>query len=71
MVAGYSRLAASDEERTLARLRALWSDRLVRRRRSHLHREEHSSGSARRDATGVAVQELTEACGPGEETRRG
>ena len=41
--------------------------RLVRRRRSHLHREEHSSGSARRDATGVAVQELTEACGPGEE----
>jgi hypothetical protein len=32
--------------------------RLVRRRRSHLHREEHSSGRARRDATGVAVQEL-------------
>jgi hypothetical protein len=37
--------------------------RLVRRRRSHLHREEQSSGSARRDATGVAVQELTEASG--------
>jgi hypothetical protein len=36
---------------------------LVRRRRSHLHREEQSSGSARRDATGVAVQELTEASG--------
>jgi adenylate cyclase len=25
-VAGYSKLAAADEERTLARLRALWSD---------------------------------------------
>ena len=26
-VAGYSKLAGADEERTLARLRALWSER--------------------------------------------
>ena len=38
-------------------------NRLVRRCRRGLHLEEHRAGSAGRDATGVAVQQLAEACG--------
>ena len=38
-------------------------NRLVRRCRRGLHLEEHRAGSTGRDATGVAVQQLAEACG--------
>ena len=47
-VAGYSKLAGSDEERTLARLRGLRSDLFDpgHRRASRAHREAHEATEA-------------------------
>ena len=57
-----SNTCSADALRGSTQIRAEWN-RLVCRCRRSLHLKEHRAGSTGRDATGVAVQQLAEACG--------